>query len=214
MENKQLLWGGLGVILVLILAGVAYWVSSGATPGASGPTGNLTVPVSATDWALGATSSKVTIVEYSDFECPACAAYEPVVQQLVVNNLNTVQVVYRHFPLQQHRSAELSARYAEAAGRQGKFWELHDKLFATQDAWTINSAAKNEPLFQGYARELGLDLVKLASDLKDPALQAKVTADYNSGVAAGVDSTPSFFVNGARIKNPRNLEEFQALIAL
>ncbi len=213
MQNKQLLWGGLGVVAVLLVAGVAYWASLGANPSAVGPTGKLTIPVSASDWSRGAVNPKVTIVEYSDLECPACATYEPVVQKVVADNKDTVQLIYRHFPLSQHRSAELSALYAEAAGKQGKFWEMHDKLFANQATWTINPAAKNEALFQSYAKELGLDMAKLATDLKDASLVAKIKASYDGGVAAGVDSTPSFFVNGVRVKNPRSLEEFQALIA-
>ena len=211
MENKQLLWGGLGVLAVLLVAGVAYWASLGVTP-SNNPTGQLTIPVSADDWSRGAGNPKVTIVEYSDLECPACAAYEPVVEKVLADNQDTVQLVYRHFPLSQHRSSQLAALYAEAAGKQGKFWEMHDKLFATQDSWTINPAAKNEPIFQTYAQELGLDMVKLATDLKDPSLQAKIKASYDGGVAAGVDSTPSFFINGERVKNPRTLDEFEALI--
>jgi len=210
MNNQKIVWASVGVLAVLIIALGAWWLSRGEAPTRN--LGALTEPVTATDWRKGATDPVVEIVEYSDFECPACAAYYPYLSQLVVEYPEEVAVIYRHFPLPQHRSAELTAAFSEAAGRQGKFWEMHNILFDNQSTWTTSSAADNEALFKTYAGQIGLDLARLETDLADPAILAHVRAEYQSGVASGVDSTPSFFVNGERIVNPRSYNELSALV--
>ena len=174
--------------------------------------GALTEPVTATDWRKGATDPVVEIVEYSDFECPACAAYYPILNQLVTEYPEEVALIYRHFPLPQHASAELTAAFSEAAGRQGKFWEMHNIMFDNQSAWTISSAADNEALFKTYAGQIGLNLAQLEADLADPTILAHIRAEYQSGAASGVDATPSFFVNGERVVNPRSYNELSALV--
>ncbi len=209
-KNNQLLWAVLGVVIVIIVAAAAYFASLGSTPGAN--LGKLNREVDATDWRLGPATAKVTLVEYADFECPACAAYAPVVKQLLAAYPNDVAVVYRHFPLAQHRSAKLAASYAEAAGRQGKFWEMNDRLFATQSTWTTQTPAENETYFNNLAKELALNLTTLQTDLKDPAIMAKITSSYAEGEASGVDSTPTFFLNGVQISNPRSENDFKVLI--
>ena len=212
MEEKQkIFWAVLGLVLVVVVAGAAWWASQGAVAPAP-TTGALTTPVTADDWRKGAASSTITIVEYSDFECPACALYYPLLSQLVSDFPEQVAVVYRHFPLPQHRSAKLSAHFAEAAGRQGKFWEMHNLLFDNQATWTKNSAVANEALFKTYAKQIGLDLVRLEADLADAGLAAAVEADYQSGERSGVNSTPSLFINGQKIKNPGNYEVLKQLV--
>jgi protein-disulfide isomerase len=212
MSNQHFFWALAGVAAVILIAFGAYWLSADDAPANNDLAGILTVPVSVQDWRQGAANPTVLIVEYSDFECPACASYHPLLSQLIKDYPDQVALVYRHFPLRQHLSAGLAARYTEAAGRQGRFWEMHDQLFTNQTTWAGKSVAKNEELFRDYARALGLDLNQLAADLADPSLQAKIEADYQSGLQADVDSTPSFFVNGRRIRNPRRFEEFVDLI--
>ena len=210
MEQQKIFWAVLGLVLVVVVASAAYFASQGTAP--AGATGALTVPVTADDWRKGAASSTVTIVEYSDLECPACATYYPLLNQLVSDFPEQVAVVYRHFPLSYHRSGQLSARFAEAAGRQGKFWEMHNLLFDHQATWTKNSAAENEGLFKTYAKQIGLDLVRLEADLADAGLAAAVEADYQSGTRSGVDATPSLFLNGQKITNPGNYEALKQLV--
>lgn len=211
MEKQKIFWAVLGLILVLVVAGAAWWASRGAVAPTTS-TGALAAPVTADDWRKGAASSTVTIVEYSDFECPACATYYPLLNQLVSDFPEQVAVVYRHFPLSYHQSGQLSARFAEAAGRQGKFWEMHNLLFDNQTTWTKNSAAANEALFKTYAKQIGLDLVRLEADLVDAGLAAAVEADYQSGERSGVNATPSLFLNGQKIKNPGNYEALKQLV--
>jgi len=210
MDNQKIIWASVGVLAVLIIAGGAWWMSRGEVPTRN--LGTLTEPVTATDWRKGGAEAVVEIVEYSDFECPACAAYYPILNQLVAEYPEEVALIYRYFPLPQHASAELTAAFAEAAGRQGKFWEMHNIMFDNQSAWTISSAADNEALFKTYAGQIGLNLAQLEADLADPTILAHIRAEYQSGVASGVDSTPSFFINGERIINPRRYEDFVALI--
>lgn len=168
----------------------------------------LTVPVSAEDWSLHA-SSTVTLVEYSDFQCPACRAFYPVVKEAVAST--SVRFVYRSFPLITiHKNADLSAAAAEAAGLQGKFWEMHDKLFETQDEWAnSNEAAK---LFSAYAVSLGLDVKKFEADIVSRQIRQKINDSYRGGVASGVLGTPTFFLNGTMIESPRSIEEFKTLL--
>lgn len=210
MIDQKIIWAIIGVLLVLIIAGGAWWASRGEMPTRN--LGQLTEPVAATDWRKGATNPVVEIVEYSDFECPACAAYYPILNQLVAEYPEEVAIIYRHFPLPQHRSAELAAAFAEAAGRQGKFWEMHNIMFDNQAVWTTNSAEDNEALFKTYAGQISLDLGQLEADLADPTILTHIRAEYQNGAASGVDSTPSFFINGERVVNPRRYEDFAALI--
>lgn len=156
-------------------------------------------------------SSPVTIVEYSDFQCPACAVYYPLVKKIIEKNNTNVQFVYRYFPLQAiHKNAFPAAIAAEAAGKQGKFWEMHDLLFERQKEW---SGKKNtRDIFIKYAKELGLDIEIFSINIDNNDLKTRVDRDYQSGTLANVEGTPTFFVNGKKIKNPSSYEEFQKLI--
>ena len=121
-----------------------------------------------------------------------------------------VRFAYRHFPLPQHKNAKLAATVAEAAGKQGKFWEMHDLIFQNQSDW---SEEKNAAvIFAQYAQDLQLDLAKFQTDIASEEIKAKIENDYKSGVKAGVNSTPSFFLNGKKLDNPRNYDEFKNAI--
>lgn len=145
----------------------------------------------------GAENAAITIVEYSDFQCPFCAQAAPVVDRIVNEYPDDVRVVYRHYPLRQiHAQAQFAAEAAEAAGRQGKFWEMHDLLFENMDAW---SGASARTAFESFAEQLGLDEEQFKTDMNDRAITQKVNNDYASGVAAGVQGTPTFFMNGVRL---------------
>lgn len=179
-----------------------------ATPPRETPTPATSEPpaISSADWSKGNPSANVILVEYSDLQCPACRNYYPLVKQLVQEFGDRIFFIYRHFPLAQHKNAEFAAIAAEAAGRQGKFWEMHDILFERQNDW----ANKNpRGLFIEYAREIGIDADRFATELNDSALQKAVKDDVRSGNRLGVDSTPSFFLNGQKIRNPRNYGEFK-----
>ncbi|OGI72699.1 hypothetical protein A3J61_00135 [Candidatus Nomurabacteria bacterium RIFCSPHIGHO2_02_FULL_38_15] len=164
------------------------------------------------DWVRGDANAKVTLVEYSDFQCPACAAYYPLVKKLEEKFGSQMSFTYRHFPLSQiHKNAELAAMAAEAAGLQGKFWEMHDMLFENQTAWSNNYNAKK--VFIGYAEKLVLNTDQFENDLDRKDLRDKIAANYKEGVSIGINGTPSFFVNGVKITNPKSYEEFEKIIS-
>ena len=169
------------------------------------------IEVTADDHVRG--NGPITLVEYSDFQCPACRAYYPIVEELLKQRGEKITFVYRYFPLPQHFNAYPSAQAAEAAGKQGKFFEMGDKLFTNQDAWANFSASAAFEVFKGYAAELGLDITKFESDYKDSLTKGIIQNGYKSGVKLGVDQTPTFFLNGKRLKpGPQSLDEFIKLI--
>lgn len=169
------------------------------------------IAITEQDHVKGAAGAKVTLVEFADFQCPACAAYEPLVRQVVADNADSVQLVFRHFPLMQiHPNALLAGKAAEAAGLQGKFWEMHDVLYAKQLEWSASLNARDYMI--SYAKEIGVDVKKFETDLENQSLEAKILAEYKEGVNLGVQGTPTFFVNGKKIKNPSSPEEFNKII--
>jgi protein-disulfide isomerase len=154
--------------------------------------GELTPPVSALDHIAGPDDAPVTLVEYGDFECPYCGMAHPIVQAAQRELGSQLRFVFRHFPLAEaHPHARLAAQAAEAAGAQGRFWEMHDMLFEHQDALEVEDLV-------GYAKSLGLDTAKFARDLESGKYAKKPRDDFRSGVRSGVNGTPTFFVNGIR----------------
>ncbi|HET6510175.1 MAG TPA: DsbA family protein [Baekduia sp.] len=144
-----------------------------------------------TDWVRGTGDRE--LLEYLDFQCPYCRAAHGAIKSVVLDDLaGRVRLRVRHFPIREkHPRAEATARAAEAAGRQGRFWEMHDLLFARFDAVT------DEDL-EAYASELGLDVARFAADVADPALAAAVEEDRQAGLAQGVTGTPGLFLDGER----------------
>lgn len=206
-KNKDIIWG-VG-FMVAIVASIAVLIISNGGRGGAGQTASLVI--SAQDWVKGNAESQVTLVEYSDFQCPACGAYQPLVKQLMQEFGDKIQFVYRHFPLSQiHANAEGAAFASEAAGKQGKFWEMHDLLFANQAVWSKSPIAGQ--LFEKYASELGIDLAQFKTDVRSSEVKGKVRNDYLSGVAFGIEGTPTFFLNGKKLENPRSYEQFKAII--
>lgn len=163
------------------------------------------------DWVKGDKEAKAIIIEYSDFQCPACAFYYPILKELSEEFKNDLAVVYRHFPLIQiHQNAKQAAYAAEAAGRQGKFWEMHDIIFDNQKEW--KDKQNPEELFISYVQALDLDVEKFEADFASKEVRKKIDDAYQNATGLGLNSTPTFFLNGKKIQNPRNYEEFKGLI--
>ncbi len=170
----------------------------------------LATEVTTDDWKKGNPEADVVLVEYSDFQCPACASYDPVITRVMQEYGDRVLFVYRHFPLKTiHPNATAGAAAAEAAGIQGKFWEMHNVLFSNQNAWA--SLANPSPTFQTYAQSLGLNVEQFVNDYKSSAARDQVEADYRSGIAARIDSTPTFFFQGQKIAAPQGYDAFVTL---
>jgi protein-disulfide isomerase len=160
----------------------------------------LAAPIDETDHMRGAPSALVTLVEYADFECLNCARAFPLLVRYLDEFRGTLRLVFRHFPLGwEHPGSALAARAAEAAARQGKFWEMHDELFR-------NPGMLHREALHAQAASIDLDLGRFSADLDDPSLVARIERDIATGRASTVNATPTFFVDGARYANSRNVE--------
>ncbi|MCA9509497.1 MAG: thioredoxin domain-containing protein [Myxococcota bacterium] len=164
------------------------------------------IEVEAIGQARGPADAPVTIVEFSDYQCPFCSRAEPTVDQLLERYPTQVRLVYRHFPLDSiHPEARAAAIAATCAGEQGKFWEFHEKLFANQRELGAEA-------FDRFAGELGLDGAAFDACTASPEAAAVVTRDAEAGVAAGASGTPAFFVNGILLSGARPLEDFVEIV--
>lgn len=159
-------------------------------------------PVTEADWVRGPANAPVTLIEYSDFQCPACAGAESLLRLLEEGYGDQLRIVYRHFPLMSiHDKAQITAEAAEAAGAQGKFWEMHDLLFERQGEWASLSTDQMLQVLENYAKELGLDVERFTRDLEKHTFQARVMGQYQDATAMGLPGTPSFILNGRFVPN-------------
>jgi len=166
----------------------------------------LAAAVGARDHVRGPADAPVTLVEYADFECPFCGRWFPELQRVLKDLGPRVRFVFRHFPIsEQHPHAESAAEVAEAAGAQGKFWEMHDLLFRRQ-------AALDGGHLLAYVRELGLDAVRAERELEREVHRARVRDDIESGLRSGVSGTPMFFINGRRHEEPGDARTLRAAL--
>ncbi len=199
-------------LAVLLVVGGSVWALvrfGGKNSG--GQTASLIDAVSADDWVQGKADAAFALVEYGDYQCPACAAYHPIVERVVGEFGDRIAFAYRHFPLRSiHRNADLAAHAAEAAGKQKKFWEMHAKLYETQRNWA--DALNAREIFVGYGESLGLNREQFVRDLDSQDVKDRVDQDLASAHQAGLNSTPSFFWNGKKINTPRSYDDFRALI--
>ncbi len=152
----------------------------------------------------GAEDAPVTITLFDDFQCPYCARLVPTLDQVVAAYPKQVRVVFKNFPLSMHKFAKAAAIAGLAARNQGKFWPLHDKLFA-------NYNKLNDALIRELAESVGLDMVRFDKDIVDPALQREVAADMQLGTQAGVRGTPAVYINGKQLKD-RSFNGFKQMI--
>jgi len=159
-----------------------------------------------TDWVLGNPQAIIKVVEYSDLQCPACKLYSGVGERIVDLFGNQVGFTYRHFPLKQiHPNATIAAQAAEAAGKQGKFWEMMGLLFEHQAEWEGSNQIFG--LYTDYAKTLGLNQDQFRREIDAKEVKSLVEADYLSGLVAKVDATPTFYINGQKINNLKSAED-------
>lgn len=155
------------------------------------------------DHVLGNKESKVILVEYGDFQCPGCKAVHPTVKALAEKYEDQIAFVFRNFPLTTiHANARTAAAAAEAAGLQGKYWEMHDQLYETQDSWKSLSPEERGDFFANYAKELNLNVEQFKTDLASEAIAEKINFDLALGRKVGVSGTPGLFLNGNELTQP------------
>lgn len=201
MQGDTKFFIGVLVIAALVVGGLIAFSSSKP----------ITGDINTTEgYKKGPDSATVKIVEFSDYQCPGCATVPPVMKEVLANNPEKVQLIHRHYPIPGHQYSRQAAQAAEAAGLQGKFWEMNDMIYANQQGW--ERSTNIDATFVNYARELSLDLDRFSADYQSREVEAKIDADFNYGESLQVSSTPSFFVNGTLYEGNRSVADWQAII--
>ena len=203
------------IIALVLIAGVAAFVIFSSQRAGSNNAGVLvTQPTGSTGSASSQASptstvsvtkpnvkvsSPVVLEEYGDYQCPPCGILFPVLKQIEHEYGDQLRVVFRHFPLTKiHKNAMMAAQAAEAAGNQGKFSQMHDRLYGTQNAW--KDLADPRPMFIGYARELGLNTEQFTRDMDSAAVAQRIASDMQRGSNVGVSGTPTVFIDGQLLR--------------
>lgn len=205
----------IGVVLLVALVGGWWFYNNSKTP-TTRPTANNATnsgknwsevfskapPGANPAWSKGAPNAPVTVEEFADFQCPTCASMHPRVNELMAAYGSRVRVIFRQFPLQGHQWSYDAACATEAAGMQGKFWDMQNLIFTNQQTWSTSSDARK--IFTEYAKTLGLDVAKFSDDMIGMVAKNRVDADLQRGRAIGVGSTPSFYINNQPLGNNLN----------
>lgn len=183
------------IIAVVAIIGGAVLLSGGnEDETASQPSNNF----------YGQENGIITVSEYGDFQCPACAGFFPVVSQVKEAFKDQIRFEYVHFPLVQiHPNATAAHRAAQAAANQGKFWEMHDVLYQRLQSWSDSTNPSS--IFEEYAREIGLDMDQYSNEVNTSDILGVINADIERGKNLGVNSTPSFFIDGEAIDDLSSL---------
>ena len=200
----------IGVVLVAVIAAVVVMSRRApddpTTPAQNGPNTNAgatpaaprqPVAGASNPYERGGKNAPVTLEEFSDFQCPACGNLEPGLRKVVQDYGERVRLVFRNYPLPMHRYAFFAARAAEAAGQQGKFWEMHDALYDNQKEWSDSMEPRVQ--FDSYATRLGLDVQRFKADMDRQDLADRINADRRRGDSLNVRGTPTVFLNGREL---------------
>ena len=201
----------IGVVLVGVTAAVVLLSRSSTTssnststaPASTNSTMQATQPRMATQpgapspFTRGSQTARVTVEEFSDFQCPACSVLEPGLRRVMKDYEDRVHFIFRNYPLQMHKYAFLASRAAEAAGLQGKFWEMHDMLYDNQKEWSDSMEPRVQ--FDSYATRLGLDVQRFKQDMERQDVAERVKADLLRGNSLGVKGTPTVYLNGREL---------------
>ena len=199
-------WIIFSAVVVLILGGLIVWTRMANPPiDLAGVENNSVIAASEQngnigDHVKGKTDSDIRIVEFGDFQCPSCGGAAPNVNTLMDEYGDRVGLVFRNFPLTTiHPNARAASATAEAAGLQGKYWEMHDLLYERQGDWSNQDATKRTETFNQYAEEVGLDIEKFKTDVASANVGKKISFDQALGKREGVSATPTFYLNGEKL---------------
>lgn len=164
--------------------------------------------------ATGSAQATVKVVEFSDFQCPACKAVQPLAKSVIEKFGDRIQFVYRHYPLLNiHPNAQMAAQAAEAASVDGKFWPMHDLLFENQDEWKSLSGQELKDKFADYAYQLQIDKTEFLKRIESEDIKQKVTYDLSEANKLKIQGTPTFFVNGIQTTAPELVKTIESLLS-
>lgn len=195
-------WGVI-IAIVLIFGGILVFTNKdNSSTSSSNPTNHV----------MGTSKNNVTLLEYGDYQCPACGKYYPVVKEVVDKYKDRITFQFRNLPLNQiHQNAFAGSRAAEAAAKQDKFWEMHDMLYQNQDSWSEASNPKD--FFDSYAKQLGLNIEQFDKDFTSSSVNDLINADIAAFKKTGETmQTPSFFLNGKAISPNASTDDFAKLL--
>ncbi len=195
---------------IAILIGGILLLSKGDNSTTSGAKVDEKILFGKNSHQTGPKNAKATIVEFGDYECPACAYYHEGIEQIIKEYKGKVNYVFRHFPLPQHEKALIAAEAAEAAASQGKFFEMHNLLYQNQKNWVESKNSLSE--FLTYAKSLKLDTKKFENDVKNNKFDSKISADLQDGSALRIDATPAFFINSVKFEGNPTYQELKTKI--
>ncbi|MEX2604137.1 MAG: thioredoxin domain-containing protein [Gracilimonas sp.] len=206
MSRRVILWSSLAISMVLIVL-LIVWQVGNTEPQVQESRGQSSVfEVTENDWKKGNPEADIVVIKYSDFQCPACYSYAAMDHQLSQELGDKVLFVYRHFPLQSFQYSRMAARYAEAAGRQGKFWEMHDLIYNNQQNWRSGNAIL---VFRQLAELLDLDMQQMDKDILDPKIESRINMHYGQGQQIGVRGVPAIFINGKQFPYTQSIDEYR-----
>ena len=199
------------IVAVAVAAGAAVYLSRQPDQ----PTDTAATPTHADikggGHFRGPENAAVTLVEFGDYQCPSCGAYHPLVKEILNRYPQQLRLEFHHFPLVTiHPNTMLASQAVEAAGEQGKYWEMHDAVFEHQMQWAGSPNA--EPIFITLATGLGLDINKFMQSLRSPEIQTRILKDVERGQDVKVEAVPTFFINGEQIHVRLSMEDFVQVI--
>jgi len=206
LNTDTKLFLGVGIVTVLLIGVASIFLTRGqATPKLDKPSVDTKVLIREDSESQSTPSARFTLVEFADFQCPSCGSVHPLVKDLLARYKGNLNYVFRHFPLDQHPNAVSAAIASEAAADQDTFWEMHDILFTNQSEWSEESDPNTQ--FKSYAKELKLNMTKFNKAITEKLHKDKIDRDVSDGKSIGVNSTPTFFLNGQRMTNFADIEK-------
>lgn len=212
MTQETKVLTGIGIATAAIIVVGAFFLGGNSNSEKATPPADLNVLIRPDSHKISSPNAKVTIVEFGDFQCPACGVSYPVVKQLLSVYKNKIVFVFRQYPLSSvHKNAEVAALASEAAGGQDKFFEMYDLLFENQTKWSESQDPLNS-YFVNYAKEIKLDVDKFKKDVNEKTYDAKIKKDQADGNSLGINSTPTFFINGQMQSGGLPYNQFKAKI--
>ena len=208
MSNETKILVGISVVTIVIVVGAAMTFGGKSSDTTSTkPISNTAALVRSDSHVDGPKDAKVTVVEFGDYQCPACGAAYPTVTQILAAYKGQIRYVFREFPLPMHQNAQAAAEAAEAAGAQGKYFDMYNLLYTNQTEWGETNNAND--YFIKYAQQLKLNMDTFKSDITSKKYAKKIQKDMDDGDAVSVDSTPTFFINGVKEEGGMQYSDFK-----
>ncbi len=210
MSQEAKIFAGIGIATIIIVAVGAIFMGGSSSPDKPTPPADAKVLVRSDSHRETVPNAKVTLVEFGDYQCPACGASFPIVTQILQDYKGKINFVFRNYPLPVHQNAMIAAEAAEAAGAQGKYFEMYQALYSNQPEWS--DSKKPIDIFLKYAKNIGIDADKFKKDVEDKKYEDKIKKDQADGDSLAVNATPTFFINGQKQTGGLPYDQFKAKI--